>query len=256
MRRTCCSLRKRTRTRSNRIGGQRFDFETPDARFFEADLERALDDRLLVDFFRELVDFDFDRDDDLAPDDLRELRAFDFEPEDFDRDVEVFARLDFDFVPDDFDREEPDLRLEDLRELVDLAFDFAPDFDFEPDDFVREDLVSPAWARSLFTVRAAISSARSSERPASRSDSLMCRYCRSRSSLHAFCGIGLAPPSWFAKQAMHARFALTLSATRTTDRRSEAEPSCSDHRCPLGQRMAGVTRAARFARCAQSRTAT
>src|SRR5438270_12395697 len=50
-------------------------------------------------------------------------------------------------------------------------------------------LASPDRARSLFTVRAAISSAVSSLRPRSRSPSLMCSYCRSRLELHAFCGI-------------------------------------------------------------------
>src|SRR5438270_10507962 len=39
---------------------------------------------------------------------------------------------------------------------------------------------SPARARSLLTVRAAISSARSSDAPCSRSLSLMCSYCRPR----------------------------------------------------------------------------
>jgi hypothetical protein len=59
--------------------------------------------------------------------------------------------------------------------------------DLEP-DFARDeaDFVSPARARCLLTVRAAISSARSSERPSSFSDSLMCRYWRSRLLLHAF----------------------------------------------------------------------
>ncbi len=51
-------------------------------------------------------------------------------------------------------------------------------------------LASPARARSLFTVRAAISSAASSERPRSFRPSLMCSYCRSRLALHALCGIG------------------------------------------------------------------
>src|SRR5436190_23033029 len=39
---------------------------------------------------------------------------------------------------------------------------------------------SPARARSLLTVRAAISSARDSERPCRRSDSLTCSYWRAR----------------------------------------------------------------------------
>jgi hypothetical protein len=45
----------------------------------------------------------------------------------------------------------------------------------------RDDVAaSPARARSLLTVRAAISSAVSSLRPCSRSESLMCSYCRAR----------------------------------------------------------------------------
>src|ERR1700709_2684121 len=53
-------------------------------------------------------------------------------------------------------------------------------------------LASPARARSLFTVRAAISSAVSSLRPWSSRPSLMCSYCRSRFALQAF---GMVPPS-------------------------------------------------------------
>src|SRR5512139_2406328 len=41
-------------------------------------------------------------------------------------------------------------------------------------------LASPLLARSLFTVRAAISSASSSDEPRSRSESLMCSYWRAR----------------------------------------------------------------------------
>ena len=48
---------------------------------------------------------------------------------------------------------------------------------------------SPLRARSLLTVRAAISSASSSERPRSSSPSLMWSYCRSRFLLHACWGI-------------------------------------------------------------------
>jgi hypothetical protein len=59
--------------------------------------------------------------------------------------------------------------------------DLEPDFERDDADFV-----SPARARCLLTVRAAISSARSSERPCSFSDSLTCRYWRSRLLLHAF----------------------------------------------------------------------
>src|SRR5947209_9633022 len=50
-------------------------------------------------------------------------------------------------------------------------------------------LASPDRARSLLTVRAAISSATSSDRPRSSSPSLMCSYCRSLLLLHARCGI-------------------------------------------------------------------
>lgn len=42
---------------------------------------------------------------------------------------------------------------------------------------------SPCWARSLFTVRAAISLARYSLSPRSKALSLMCSYCRSRLGL-------------------------------------------------------------------------
>ena len=134
----------------------------------------------LRDFVPDAFDFDFDE----LPFD------FDFDEDDFDF-VEllfdrVFAPDDFDFVellfdlvfaPDDFD----------FDELL-LDFDFEPDdFDFDPPDFdLDDDFASPAWARCLLTVRAAISSARSSDRPASRSDSLMSSYCRSRLLLHAF----------------------------------------------------------------------
>src|SRR5262249_61116706 len=50
---------------------------------------------------------------------------------------------------------------------------------------------SPARARSLFTVRAAISSAVSSVSPRSRSPSLMCSYWRSRLSDHDLMGAGV-----------------------------------------------------------------
>src|SRR5437763_2924359 len=53
--------------------------------------------------------------------------------------------------------------------------------------------VSPERARSLFTVRAAISFARFVERPCFFSESLMCSYCRSRLLLHADCGISNPP---------------------------------------------------------------
>src|SRR5699024_679612 len=51
---------------------------------------------------------------------------------------------------------------------------------------------SPSWARVLFTVRAAISSASSSEEPLSSWLSLMCSYWRSRFLLHAS---GMTPPA-------------------------------------------------------------
>src|SRR4051812_39557162 len=54
----------------------------------------------------------------------------------------------------------------------------------------RDDVfASPARARSLLTVRAAISFARFVDAPCSCSLSLMCSYCRSRFALQAF-GIG------------------------------------------------------------------
>src|SRR4249919_2885275 len=56
-----------------------------------------------------------------------------------------------------------------------------------------DSLASPARARSLLTVRAAISSAVSSLSPRSRSPSLMCSYCRSRLLLQPGCGIVLLP---------------------------------------------------------------
>jgi hypothetical protein len=60
-----------------------------------------------------------------------------------------------------------------------------------PEDISRVDVrdgrpfVSPACARSLLTVRAAISFARFVERPSFFSDSLMCSYWRSRFAFHA-----------------------------------------------------------------------
>src|SRR2546426_3652192 len=53
-------------------------------------------------------------------------------------------------------------------------------------------LASPERARSLLTVRAAISSASSLPRPRSNSSFLMCSYCRSRSSDQAVWGIDLS----------------------------------------------------------------
>src|SRR4051812_14624851 len=58
---------------------------------------------------------------------------------------------------------------------------------------------SPWRARSLLTVRAAISSATSSERPRSSRPSLMCSYWRSRLALQACCGIvasSSSDPRW------------------------------------------------------------
>src|SRR5690242_3906395 len=52
---------------------------------------------------------------------------------------------------------------------------------------------SPERARSLFTVRAAISSAVSSSSPRSSALSLMCSYWRSRLALQARCGMGVLP---------------------------------------------------------------
>jgi hypothetical protein len=57
-------------------------------------------------------------------------------------------------------------------------------------------LASPDRARSLFTVRAAISSALSSLRPRLFNPCLMCVYCRSRLALQAFWGmVGLLSTS-------------------------------------------------------------
>src|SRR6266511_4232017 len=69
-------------------------------------------------------------------------------------------------------------------------------------------LDSPRRARSLFTVRAAISSAVSSLRPRFSSPLLMCLYWRSRLSLHWFRGIAVSfqrpPPRRTRKPARHA----------------------------------------------------
>jgi hypothetical protein len=93
-----------------------------------------------------------------------------------------------------------------LRAAVELFFAAELFFRPAPADFLRalvppvferedalaalveldpEDAASPVSARCWLTVRAAISSARSGERPSSSSLSLMCSYCRSRLSLHA-----------------------------------------------------------------------
>jgi hypothetical protein len=66
--------------------------------------------------------------------------------------------------------------------LAELALDFEPDLerdelrDLVPAEREDDDLASPDWARCLFTVRAAISSARSVDSPFSFSDSLTCSY--------------------------------------------------------------------------------
>jgi hypothetical protein len=90
-----------------------------------------------------------------------------------------------------------DFRAVDLRVVAFFAVDFlAVDFFAverldvaflrEEDD---EDFVSPACARCLLTVRAAISFARFVERPCFFSDSSTCSYCRSRFALHDPWGI-------------------------------------------------------------------
>src|SRR5438874_12070397 len=67
--------------------------------------------------------------------------------------------------------------------------------DDRSDRDVREDsLASPLRARSLLTVRAAISLARLVEAPRSFALSLTCSYWRSRLSLHACCGMGARSP--------------------------------------------------------------
>src|SRR5688500_7427434 len=58
---------------------------------------------------------------------------------------------------------------------------------------LEDSFASPLRARSLFTVRAAISWALSSEAPSCFRPFLMCSYWRSRFALHAFCG--MTPPS-------------------------------------------------------------
>src|SRR3954469_2747377 len=71
---------------------------------------------------------------------------------------------------------------------------------------VREDsFASPLRARSLLTVRAAISLARFVEAPLFFSLSLMCSYWRSRLLLHAFCGIENLP-SWDISRRLCAHF--------------------------------------------------
>jgi hypothetical protein len=85
------------------------------------------------------------------------------------------------------------LRLDDeLRERELLLFERPPEVEREPllrdpeDDFRDEDpFVSPACARCLFTVAAAISLARFVDLPLDFALSLMCSYCRSRLLLQA-----------------------------------------------------------------------
>src|SRR5215210_4413497 len=150
---------------------------------------------------------------------LLDLDELDFEERDFDFDELLF---DFVFAPDDFD----------------------DDFDFEPPDFdLDDDFVSPACARCLLTVRAAISSARSSDRPASSSDSLTCSYCRSRFALHACWGIGLEPPCGFPDR----QCAYPLRASLRAGSRASGVFLCGDA-------SAAATRAAGSERCALRRT--
>jgi hypothetical protein len=85
----------------------------------------------------------------------------------------VFRALVVFFLLDDAARPLDELLRDDEAELRDE--------DEPPDD----DFVSPAFARCLFTVRAAISLARPVERPCFFSESLMCSYWRSRFELHA-----------------------------------------------------------------------
>jgi hypothetical protein len=112
----------------------------------------------------------------------------------------------------DVERADEPLREPDERDDEPLRADEEDDRD-EPEPLERDDFVSPASARCLLTVLAAISFARPVERPCFRSDSLMCSYCRSRFALHDL-GIGIEPPtgwvSWPAntipaKCALYAR---------------------------------------------------
>jgi hypothetical protein len=114
-----------------------------------AAFDGARRDAELFAFERDAELFTFEREDELL---VFELRVF--EPLDFERDDEVF----------DFDRAEPDLERDDELAACVLA--------------VGADSVSPASARSLLTVRAAISFARAGDFPLSRSLSLMCSYWR------------------------------------------------------------------------------
>src|SRR6266513_2598764 len=75
-------------------------------------------------------------------------------------------------------------------------------------------LASPARARSLLTVRAAISSAVSSFSPRSRRPSLMWSYWRSRLSLQASCGMGASP---FVLGTVDANGAVAVHSRRLGD---------------------------------------
>src|SRR5438132_13966381 len=75
--------------------------------------------------------------------------------------------------------------------------------------------VSPDRARSLLTVRAAISLARLVERPCFFSPSLMCSYCRSRLLLHADRGIFKPPRSVWVFRNGAATRALWTTPVRT-----------------------------------------
>jgi hypothetical protein len=76
---------------------------------------------------------------------------------------------------------------------------------------------SPLRARSLLTVRAAISSARSSEAPCSRSLSLMCSYWRSRllPFSHRGAAFHLPPISWRSFVVAHRIERTRCASTRT-----------------------------------------
>src|SRR5438132_421448 len=88
---------------------------------------------------------------------------------------------------------------------------------------VRESLedsfASPARARSLLTVRAAISFARFVDVPRSLALSLMCSYCRSRLLLQAFCGMVTLLVACEGRSARRAR-ELFLSPREVQARRS------------------------------------
>ena len=116
-----------------------------------------------------------------------------------------------------FFRDEAVLRVDEvLRLVVFLRDELPPEREDDPperddeerededDDFEDEpDFVSPFAARSLLTVRAAISFARFVERPCFFSESLMCSYWRSRFELHAS---GMRePPCEFPGRKTHAQ---------------------------------------------------